>query len=233
MACLVLCVATHGLNAPLAKAPPSAIERALLASTSNAETLKLVQALEARAPPRDDLLDVPDAAALLDGRWALRSTVAATVGEDDLEETGQAGVVNASGIRVNAAPDRCPVQEVRVADGRRVSTHHAPPARGSQCAHAGEPAPHTRTTRAGGRIGNDVLVNLPKLPFLRNASCYIRVSGALSRAPPPATGRRAVVSFDSLGIYTASGRRRMLSAGWIFRLLRRFSPSLLNGADDR
>ena len=86
MACLVWCVATHGLNVPLATAPPPAIERALLASTSNAETLKLVQALEARAPPRDDLLDVPEAASLLDGRWALRSTLAATVGEDDLED---------------------------------------------------------------------------------------------------------------------------------------------------
>ena len=102
--------------------------------------------------------------------------------------------------------------------------------RADRTAHT--PAPHTCSTRAG-RIGNDVLVNLPNLPLLRNASCYIRVSGALSRAPPPATGRRAVVSFDSLGVYTASGRRRVLSAGWIFRLLRRFSPSRLNGADDR
>mmetsp|Transcript_44263 Transcript_44263/g.92429 ORF Transcript_44263/g.92429 Transcript_44263/m.92429 type:complete len:111 (+) Transcript_44263:388-720(+) len=59
---------------------------------------------------------------------------------------------------------------------------------------------------------------------------YLRVSGAFTRAEPPAPGRRAVVQFDKLDVFSTGGRR-LVSAGWLFKLQRKFAPSLANGAD--
>ena len=53
---------------------------------------------------------------------------------------------------------------------------------------------------AGGRIANEVKIDLP----LGIGRAYVRVAGGFERAPPPASGRRALVLFDSLELFTAS-----------------------------
>ena len=53
---------------------------------------------------------------------------------------------------------------------------------------------------ASGRIANEVKFDLP----LGVGRAYVRVAGCFERAPPPAPGRRALVEFDSLELFTAS-----------------------------
>ena len=53
---------------------------------------------------------------------------------------------------------------------------------------------------AGGRIANEVKIDLP----LGIGRAYVRVAGGFERAPPPASGRRALVLFDSLELFTVS-----------------------------
>ena len=78
---------------------------------------------------------------------------------------------------------------------------------------------------AGGRIANEVKFDLPI-----GGRAYARVAGGFERAPPPAPGRRALVEFDSLELFTAEGRR-VLALGWLFALIRALRPALTNGAD--
>lgn len=78
---------------------------------------------------------------------------------------------------------------------------------------------------ASGRIGNEVTISL------LGQRVILRVSGGFKPAEPPAPGTRAIVTFDSLDIFTKDGKR-LLSAGWIFDLARRINPGLQNGADE-
>lgn len=154
------------------------------------ETLEAFEALERAAPPPADLLRAKPE--LLDGRWSLIGTFAAEAGVAVSETNARAGVVNASGIAVDASSGALPVQEICV-----------------------------RT----GRIGNEVLLSKFGQTF------YLRVAGGFSAAEPPAPGTRALVNFDSLEVFTRGGRR-LLSAGWLFSLVRKLKPGLQNGAED-
>lgn len=75
-----------------------------------------------------------------------------------------------------------------------------------------------------GRISNEV----PVQPF--GVDLLVRVAGAFEPAPAPAV-RRALVEFDNLEVFTADGTR-LLSAGWLFALVRALRPSLSNGDAD-
>ena len=75
-----------------------------------------------------------------------------------------------------------------------------------------------------GRISNEVSVQ----PF--GIDLLVRVAGAFEPAPPPAV-RRALVEFDNLEVFKADGTR-LLSAGWLFALVRALRPSLTNGDAD-
>ncbi|KAJ1640073.1 hypothetical protein T492DRAFT_933121 [Pavlovales sp. CCMP2436] len=81
-----------------------------------------------------------------------------------------------------------------------------------------------------GRIANEIVLKTPPF-FFGGQRFYLRVSGAFTAAPPPAPGTRALITFDSLEIFTAKGKR-LLSLGWIFSLVRRVKPALQNGDDD-
>jgi len=97
------------------------LEQALLTQAASDDargTLRAFEALEQAAPAPDDLLNDAEAAAALDGRWALIATIAGQVGEEDLATSGVSGVVNASGLAIDASIDSKPVQVVDVAGGR-------------------------------------------------------------------------------------------------------------------
>lgn len=75
--------------------------------------------LEAAAPSANNLLSSEAGTKLLDGRWLLRSTIAAEVGGDEsLASGGVSNAVNASGIVVDASAARVPVQEIDVTAAR-------------------------------------------------------------------------------------------------------------------
>ncbi|KAG8459398.1 hypothetical protein KFE25_013034 [Diacronema lutheri] len=76
-----------------------------------------------------------------------------------------------------------------------------------------------------GRIGNEIVLS----PLGQRV--YLRVGGSFGPAEPPAPGTRAIVSFDSLELFTEGGMR-LLSAGWVFQLLRSLNPALQNGKED-
>jgi len=79
--------------------------------------LAAVDALEAAGLTAEDLLDTSLAG--LDGRWSLLATVAGrSEGDAELNRTGVSNSVNASGIMVEATPDKLPVQVFDVARGR-------------------------------------------------------------------------------------------------------------------
>ena len=75
-----------------------------------------------------------------------------------------------------------------------------------------------------GRISNEVSVQ----PF--GIDLLVRVAGTFEPAPPPAV-RRALVEFDNLEVFKSDGTR-LLSAGWLFALVRALKPSLTNGDAD-
>jgi hypothetical protein len=93
------------------------LELVMLASADDTPaTLRAFKQLEDASPaPADLLRGSPE---LLDGRWSLLATVAASVGEDVSGSSARANVVNASGIAVEASKDTLPVQEVDVRRGR-------------------------------------------------------------------------------------------------------------------
>jgi hypothetical protein len=74
-----------------------------------------------------------------------------------------------------------------------------------------------------GRIGNEIVISVPIFKRL-----YLRVAGAFSAAEPPAPGTRALVNFDSLEVFDEGGKR-LLSAGWLFSLVRALRPALISG----
>lgn len=76
-----------------------------------------------------------------------------------------------------------------------------------------------------GRIGNEIVLT----PLGQRV--YLRVAGGFSAAEPPAPGTRAIVKFDSLEVFSEDGRK-LLSAGWLFALVRALKPSLQNGSED-
>ena len=47
--------------------------------------------------------------------------------------------------------------------------------------------------------------------------------------PDSSNGRRVIVEFDSLDIFSEDGQQRLLRAGFIFTLVRRLRPSLSDG----
>ena len=77
------------------------------------------------------------------------------------------------------------------------------------------------------RIGNEVSVRLP----LVGTPLLVRVAGSFKAAAD--NGRRALVEFDTLDVFSACGQRRLLRAGALFELLRRLKPALSNGADSQ
>ena len=81
---------------------------------------------------------------------------------------------------------------------------------------------------ARGRIGNEIKANLPLL-----GSAIVRVAGSLDS--DASKGRRAYVEFDSLEVFRendSGGMNRVLSAGFLFSLIRKVRPALTNGADE-
>mmetsp|Transcript_2113 Transcript_2113/g.6390 ORF Transcript_2113/g.6390 Transcript_2113/m.6390 type:complete len:264 (-) Transcript_2113:1410-2201(-) len=84
-----------------------------------AELLPVFEALEEAAPAPEELLD--ENAELIDGPWSLLYTVSAVIGEN-ITDRGVSGVVNASGITVDAAEDKVPIQAFDVANGRVSNT---------------------------------------------------------------------------------------------------------------
>lgn len=85
---------------------------------SKRSTLAAFERLERAAPPPADLLLSDAGARALDGRWDLVATVAASVGDADLESSGVSNAVNASGLVLDTAGGAVPVQEVSVATSR-------------------------------------------------------------------------------------------------------------------
>jgi len=122
------CLPRH--SPAVAEAVPAETELlSLLSSGPPASVLGAFAQLEQTSPSPLDLLDDPQASALLDGRWALLATIAAQPGES-LEESaasGLQGVVNASGIKVDASPENRPIQQVDLARGRIANEVRARP----------------------------------------------------------------------------------------------------------
>lgn len=73
------------------------------------------------------------------------------------------------------------------------------------------------------RIGNEILFEV------FGQRCMVRVAGSFKA--DAANGRRAVVIFDSLDVFSLEPRRRILRAGWLFALVRSLQPAALNGND--
>ena len=91
------------------------------AAVPRSATLRLFSLLEEAAPSPSDLLQSTEGVAMLDGRWSLRSTIAAKVGEsdDELSDTGVTMAVNASGLVLDVGDrTRSPIQEINVGSGR-------------------------------------------------------------------------------------------------------------------
>ena len=188
----------------------AAAERELLrqvgaADASRGKILNAFEALEAAAPAPADVLTTAEGARLIDGRWTLLSTVAARVGDEEvLDETGVSNAVNASGIVIDTDDGaRKPVQEIDFARGR---------------------------------IGNELRIGLPA--WLQSRTAVVRVSGSFEA--DARDGRRANVEFDSLDVFVeeagegagrSAGARRVLSAGFLFDIVRALRPALINGRD--
>ena len=82
---------------------------------SKKEILDAFKKLEAADPTPDDLLLSERGVALADGRWMLLGSIAAKVGDDEeMAESGISNAINASGIVVDAATARKPIQEIDV-----------------------------------------------------------------------------------------------------------------------
>ena len=151
-------------------------------------------ALEAATPTPSDLLLTASGVNAFDGRWLLRATIAAQVGEDDLGSSGVSNAVNASGIIVDTtkAP---PVQVVDVASQR---------------------------------VANEIRFELPL-----GITGFVRVAGSFEL--DASNGRRALVEFDTLDVFTFGSEtaegQRVLRAGWLFKVVKMLKPSALNGDD--
>lgn len=91
-----------------------------LSGDDDRELLRSISALEEWMPADAGLLDDESLAMKLDGRWRLIGTLAAEVGTD-LEQSSRRGVVNVSGIVLDADADRnVPIQTINVIE-RRIS----------------------------------------------------------------------------------------------------------------
>lgn len=88
------------------------------AGGSRKEIVEAFETLERASPAPENLLTTDRGTRLLDGRWSLLSTVAARVGDEDIEDTGVSNAVNASGFVIDASKARKPVQEIDIARGR-------------------------------------------------------------------------------------------------------------------
>lgn len=89
-----------------------------LSGENNKELLRSIEALEEAMPADSRLLDDDDLAMKLDGRWRLIGTLAADVGAE-LDEKSRRGVVNVSGIVLDADADRnVPIQTISVFERR-------------------------------------------------------------------------------------------------------------------
>mmetsp|Transcript_33947 Transcript_33947/g.56133 ORF Transcript_33947/g.56133 Transcript_33947/m.56133 type:complete len:268 (-) Transcript_33947:302-1105(-) len=98
---------------------PAAAEAALLdlvdAGGLKREILDSFTELETVVPAPDDLLLTDRGSALADGRWTLLGSIAARVGDnEEIADSGISNAINASGIVVDAATLRKPVQEIDV-----------------------------------------------------------------------------------------------------------------------
>ena len=107
---------------------PSAAETSLIGLVEGAGRKKTIldafEELEAAVPTPDDLLLTDRGTTLANGRWTLIGSIANKVGED--LESGISNAVNASGIVVDAATDRKPVQEIDVARQRIANELYRP-----------------------------------------------------------------------------------------------------------
>eukprot|EP00325_Prymnesiales_sp_UTEX-LB-985_P032504 CAMPEP_0174724378 /NCGR_PEP_ID=MMETSP1094-20130205/43220_1 /TAXON_ID=156173 /ORGANISM="Chrysochromulina brevifilum, Strain UTEX LB 985" /LENGTH=217 /DNA_ID=CAMNT_0015925587 /DNA_START=212 /DNA_END=865 /DNA_ORIENTATION=- len=72
------------------------------------------------------------------------------------------------------------------------------------------------------RIGNEISFALPL-----GATAFVRVAGGFDA--DSSSGRRANVEFDTLDVWAF--RRRVLRAGWLFKLIKAVRPGALNGDD--
>lgn len=99
---------------------PTGAETALISLVASGSRKKTIldafEELESTLPTPDNLLLTERGTSLADGRWTLLGTIANKVGED--LESGISNAVNASGIVVDAATDRRPVQEIDVSRQR-------------------------------------------------------------------------------------------------------------------
>jgi hypothetical protein len=105
----------------VARLNPAAAEKALLdlvqAGGAKRQILDDFEALEGASPAPGNLLLSESGVALANGRWTLLGTIAAKVGDDEeISDSGVSNAINASGIVIDAATDRKPIQEI---DARR------------------------------------------------------------------------------------------------------------------
>ena len=107
------------LGSLVARLSPATAEASLLnlveAGGKKRTILQAFKDLEDAVPAPEDLLLKERSAALADGRWTLLGSIAAKVGdEEEMVDSGISNAINASGIVVDAATARKPVQQIDV-----------------------------------------------------------------------------------------------------------------------
>mmetsp|Transcript_100789 Transcript_100789/g.178828 ORF Transcript_100789/g.178828 Transcript_100789/m.178828 type:complete len:277 (+) Transcript_100789:61-891(+) len=108
-------------------AAEDALFRLLASGSKKRPILDAFKVLEEAAPAADDLLLSEQGATLIDGRWTLLGTIAATVDdEEELADSGIANAVNASGIVVDASGKRKPIQQIDVGRKRIANELYRP-----------------------------------------------------------------------------------------------------------
>ena len=110
------------LNAITTRLNPSAAEQSLVGLVESGSRKRTIldafEELEAGVPTPDNLLLTQRGTSLANGRWLLIGSIANKVGED--LDSGISNAINASGIVVDAATERKPVQEINV-DTQRIA----------------------------------------------------------------------------------------------------------------
>jgi len=84
---------------------------------ATSDIVKAFLELEKKNPAPPDVLNQQNLLQILDGSWFLQYTISAKVGEPEkIEDTGVQGVVNASGINVEASAGNVPIQTFNISN---------------------------------------------------------------------------------------------------------------------
>lgn len=180
-------------------------------------TLPNFVALERADPsPMDLLYAAPE---MVEGRWLLTKTIAATVGEDLTSDSSVTGAVNASGLIIDTSAARVPVQEIDVTRGRIGNE--------IRCTSRASEVWHWRQLLSL----NDQRSCLFATVAVFGQPCMVRVAGSFKA--DAVNGRRALVVFDTLDVFVlGESSQRVLRAGPLFSLIRNLKPALANGDND-